>query len=173
MRRSDSEFLIRAAENAFELGERGHRVTLVEIPSQRVTAVDTGCPPEPPVYIQGEPFLPGTEGRRGFDWTPAPEAPSWMQLAWLLKDLGEWLSMLAEAQVTVEGLESPLADWCDVRVRDGDTRLRVRIALSGRTDALDFPGMYLHDLFREGRSQAHLVPGRAPADRLMDLRDVL
>lgn len=71
------------------------------------------------------------------------------------------------------GFESPLPDWCDVLVRDGDTAYRVRIALAGREEPLDFPSMYLRDMFAEGRHREHVAPEPTQGMRVVDLRGVL
>ncbi|MBT2510764.1 hypothetical protein J7I98_34075 [Streptomyces sp. ISL-98] len=170
----DSEFLTRASEAAFELGADGYRLSTVTIKSRHIAFTDTGIAPDPPLYAEGEPPpVPGREGRREYDWQPATDAPAWMNMAWLLEDLAAWIVALANEHVTLVGAESPHPHWCDVLVRDGDTAYRVRIALAGRRDPLDFPGMYLRDLFAEGRHRDHLAPAPEEGTPLVDLRTVL
>ncbi|MBH1937263.1 hypothetical protein I5Q34_23840 [Streptomyces sp. AV19] len=170
----DSRFLTRASEAAFDLGADGYRVSELRISSRQLAFTDTGVAGEPPLYAGGEPPpVPGREGRREYDWQPATEAPSWMQMAWLLEDMATWIEPLADEQVTLIGVESPLPDWCDVLVRHGDTAYRVRIALADRTEPLDFPGMYLRDMFAEGRHRKYVAPGTEQGMPVADLRGVL
>ncbi|MFD9460908.1 hypothetical protein [Streptomyces sp. NPDC060027] len=169
MAEPDGEFLTHASEVAFDLGSDRLRVTALTLRSRSIECTEIGGPSEPPVYAEGEPPGTGREARRTYDWQPAADAPSWMNMAWLLEDLAAWVDPMAEDGITLLGLEAPEPDWCDVLVLDGDSRLRVRIALAGRRDVLDFPGMFLRDLFAEGRSRAHLTEDRS----VVDLRDVL
>ncbi|MFJ2441363.1 MULTISPECIES: hypothetical protein [unclassified Streptomyces] len=62
-----------------------------------------------------------------------------MHLAWLLADLGEWVTPMTERHITVIGVDSPESEMCDVLLRDGDTEYRARIALARRKQPLDFP----------------------------------
>ncbi|MFF1419838.1 hypothetical protein [Streptomyces sp. NPDC058280] len=171
----DSEFLTRASEAAFELGADGYRVSVITVLSRQIAFIDTGTDttPGPPLYAQGEPLVPGREGRRVYDWQPATEAPSWMLMAWLLEDLATWIDPLAGEHVTLTGVEAPVPHWCDVLVRADDTAYRVRIALADRDELLDFPGMYLRDLFAEGRQHQYLTPGPDQGIPVVDLRGVL
>ncbi|MEU4686838.1 hypothetical protein [Streptomyces xinghaiensis] len=169
----DSEFLTHASEAAFELGLDRFRLSSLTIPSRQMVFMESDGPPEPPVYAEGEPPVPGREGRRVHDWQPAADAPSWMNMAWLLDDLASWIAPMAEEHITVTGLEAPTPEWCDVLVADGDTRLRVRIALAHRREPLDFPGMYLRDMFTEGRYRTYLAPGLAEDRPVVDLRAIL
>jgi hypothetical protein len=170
-----SAFLTRASENVFELGRDGYRLSALTVGECRLTLIDTGTAGDPPVYADGEPPVPGREGRREYDWQPAPTAPSWMHMAWLLEDLATWVDPLFEEGVTLDGIDAPHAQHCDVLVRHEDTAYRVRIALTGRRDQLDFPGMYLRDMFTEGRHHAHLAAAAADPGgaALVDLRGVL
>lgn len=169
----DSVFLIRASEAAFDLGSDGYLLTSATIATRQLAFTDTGTSPEPPRYADGAPPVPGREGRREHDWQPAADAPGWMQLAWLLEDLATWAEPLAEEDITLAGLESPVPDRCDVLLRDGDTAYRVRIGLTGRNVLLDFPGMYLRDLFTEGRHHARLTHDPAHPTPVVDLRGLL
>ncbi|GGX10414.1 hypothetical protein GCM10010297_35000 [Streptomyces malachitofuscus] len=169
----DSEFLTHASEVAFDLGCDRFRVTGLTVQSRQITFCEIDGASEPPVYAEGEPPETGREGRRTYDWQPAAGAPSWMNMAWLLEDLAAWVGQMAEDRITVIGLEAPEADWCDVLVLDGDSRYRVRIALANRRDPLDFPGIYLRDMFAEGRYRTYLAPGLVQGLPLVDLRDVL
>lgn len=58
-------------------------------------------------------------------------------------------------------------------VRDGDTAYRVRIALAGREEPLDFPSMYLRDMFAEGRHREHVAPEPTQGMPVVDLLGVL
>ncbi|MFI1438659.1 hypothetical protein [Streptomyces fructofermentans] len=169
----DSEFLTHASEVAFELGPDRFRISALTIGSRQITFTETDGPPQPPLYADGEPPQPGRAGRREHDWQPAIDAPPWMTLAWLLEDLATWIRQMADDHITVIGLEAPEPDWCDLLIRDGDSIHRVRIAVAGRRDVLDFPGMYLRDLFAEGRYRDHLSPGLSGALPVVDLRTVL
>ncbi|MFD9908764.1 hypothetical protein [Streptomyces sp. NPDC059063] len=172
----DTAFLLHASEAAFEWGQDGFRITAVDLSSREITLADTGEPAGPPAYEQGEPPVPGREGRRAYDWQPAVHAPHWMNLAWLLEDMATWVPQLAEEQVTLTGIAAPVADWCDVLTHTRDGSFRVRIKLAQRDELLDFPGMYLRDLFAEARHLRHLAPSassHAGDARLVDLRDVL
>ncbi|MFD8970643.1 hypothetical protein ACFV0C_37600 [Streptomyces sp. NPDC059568] len=148
-------------------------MSTLTVASRQLAFTDTGVAPGPPRYADGAPPVPGRAGRREYDWQPAVEAPSWMQLAWLLEDLATWIDPLAEEHVTLIGVESSVAHWCDVLVRDGDTEYRVRIALADREDLLDFPGIYLRDLFAEGRQRRYLVAEPREEMAVVDLRGVL
>lgn len=169
----DSEFLTHASEVAFDLGLGRFRISALTIQSRQITLTETDGPAQPPLYADGEPPQPGRAGRREHDWQPATAAPSWMNLSWLLEDLATWVQPMADDHITVVGLEAPEPDWCDVLLLDGDSTYRVRIALAGRREVLDFPGMYLRDLFTEGRYRAHLTPGLAGELPVVDLRTVL
>lgn len=166
---SESGFLGRLADAVFELGADGFRLTAVSLEDRSVSFGDTVQVPGPPSYVQGELPATGRAGRREYDWQPAPEAPEYLHLAWLLADLAEWVTALAEKRIAVTGVEAPEPGWCDVLVRDGDTAYRVRIGLAGRTEPLDFPGMYLLELFAEGRYRRYLTADA----QVVDLRGVL
>ncbi|MCZ4514001.1 hypothetical protein O3Q52_38880 [Streptomyces sp. ActVer] len=169
----DSEFLTHASEVAFELGLDRFRVTGLTLHSRQITFTEIDGASEPPVYSEGEPPETGREGRRKYDWQPAAGAPSWMNMAWLLEDLAAWVGQMAEDRIALIGLEAPESDWCDVLVLDGDSRYRVRIALANRRDLLDFPGMYLREMFTEGRYRTYLAPDLAQDQPVVDLRNVL
>lgn len=169
----DSEFLTHASEVAFELGLDRFRISTLTVRSRQITFTETDGPAQPPLYADGEPPQPGRAGRREYDWQPAVAAPSWMNTAWLLEDLATWVQPLADDHITVDGLEAPEPDWCDVLLGYGDSAYRVRIAVAGRNQVLDFPGMYLRDLFTEGRHRAQLTPGPAGEVPVVDLRTVL
>ncbi|MFJ5773585.1 hypothetical protein [Streptomyces sp. NPDC093094] len=173
MTAGDSEFLSHASEVAFDLGRDRLRLRALDIPSRRIEFAETAQPLPPPAYEHGEPPDTGREGRRTHDWQPAADAPAWMNLAWLLDDLAAWAGQMAEDRVVVQGLDAPHPDRCDLLLLDGDTRYRVRIALAGREELLDHPGMFLRDLFAEGRARAHLVRDAGEDRALVDLRAVL
>jgi hypothetical protein len=166
---SDSKFLTHASEVAFDLGRDSFRVAALTLRSRTIEFMQTSGPPEPPVYFEGEP--PGTdrEARRKYDWQPAADAPPWMNMAWLLEDLASWIGPMADDRISIVGIEAPEPYWCDVLVLDGDSRYRVRISLANRRDILDFPGMYLRDMFAEGRYRKYLAGNRS----LVDLRGTL
>ncbi|WP_051856157.1 hypothetical protein [Streptomyces sp. NRRL B-1347] len=173
---SDTAFLLRAAEAAFDLGRDGFHITAIDIPSRKITCADTGQSAKQPAYEQGEPPVPGRQGRREYDWQPAVDAPPWMNMAWLLEDMATWIPQLAEDQVTLTGFSAPTANWCDVRVRTREGNYQIRIKLADRRQTLDFPGMYLRDLFAEARHLQYLVPSASSDARdaqVVDLRDVL
>ncbi|MFF3614858.1 hypothetical protein [Streptomyces sp. NPDC002580] len=165
----DSEFLTRVSEVAFDLGQDRFRLTSLGLRSRTMEFSEVVGPSEPPVYFEGEPPGTGREARRVYDWQPAADAPSWMNMAWLLDDLAAWVDQMAGDGITLVGLEAPEPHWCDVLVLDGDTRCRVRMALADRRDVLDFPGMYLREMFAEGRYDAYLTEDRS----VVDLRGVL
>jgi hypothetical protein len=158
---------------AFDLGRDRFRLRALDIPSRRIEFTETERPLPPPVYDQGEPPDTSREGRRTYDWQPAADAPAWMNLAWLLDDLAVWVGQMAEDHITLQGVDAPLPDRCDVLLLDGDTRCRARIALSGREEPLDHPGMFLRDLFAEGRSRRYLTEDAGEDRRVVDLRGVL
>ncbi|NEA44558.1 hypothetical protein [Streptomyces sp. SID11385] len=166
---ADSAFLTHASEAAFDLGEDRFRLTTLRIHPRSVAFTETEGPAQPPVYREGPPPGTGREARRTYDWQPAAAAPAWMNMAWLLDDLAAWVGQMAEDHVVLAGVESPEPDWCDVLVRDGDTPYRARLALAARDEVLDYPGMYLRELFAEGRHRDHL----AENGTLVDLRGVL
>ncbi|MEU0332817.1 hypothetical protein [Streptomyces sp. NPDC006193] len=165
----DSEFLTHASEVAFDLGRDRFRVTALTLRSRTIAFTEISGPSQPPVYFEGEPPGTGREARRTYDWQPAADAPSWMNMAWLLEDLAAWVGQMAEDRITLVGIEAPEPDWCDVLVLDGDSRYRVRIALADRDEVLDFPGMYLREMFAEGRYRSYLTEDRS----VVDLRGVL
>ncbi|GAA2251695.1 hypothetical protein GCM10010232_44730 [Streptomyces amakusaensis] len=169
----ESMFLAHASEVAFDAGLDRFRVSSLTLGSRRLGLTEADGPPQPPVYRDGEPPVPGREGRRAYDWQPAADAPSWMNMAWLLEDLAVWVHQMADDRITVTGVEAPEPDWCDVLVLDGDSRYRARLRLAGRDEPLDFPGMYLRDLFAEGRWRDRLVPGRVGGVPVVDLRDTV
>ncbi|MET8556297.1 hypothetical protein ABZV64_15225 [Streptomyces sp. NPDC004959] len=165
----DGEFLTHAAEVAFDLGGDRFRLTALRMRSRAVEFTETGGPAEPPVYREGAPPGTGREARRVYDWQPAAGAPSWMNMAWLLDDLAAWAGQMAADDVALAGVEAPEPHWCDVLVRDGDTPYRARLTLADRDEVLDYPGMYLRELFAEGRHRDHLTENGS----LVDLRGVL
>ncbi|MGX9921663.1 hypothetical protein ACWIG4_17615 [Streptomyces sp. NPDC002248] len=166
---ADSAFLTHASEVAFDLGEDRFRLTTLRIRPRRVEFTEVDGPARPPVHREGPPPGTGREARRTYDWQPAAAAPSWRNMAWLLDDLAAWVGQMAEDHVVLAGVESPEPDWCDVLVRDGDTPYRARLALAARDEVLDYPGMYLRELFAEGRHRDHLTENGT----LVDLRGVL
>ncbi|MFG2196141.1 hypothetical protein [Streptomyces sp. NPDC048639] len=168
----DSIFLTRTSESVFDLGLDGYRLSALDITGRSLTMIDTGTAGDPPQYADGPPPVPGREGRRKHDWQPAPAAPSWMQMAWLLEDLATWAESMAEEHVTLTGIDAPQPQWCDILLRDGDA-YRVRIALTGRDEPLDFPGMYLRDLVTEGRHRDHLTTDETSDVPVVDMRRIL
>ncbi|MFE1440028.1 hypothetical protein [Streptomyces sp. NPDC058739] len=173
MAAGDSEFLSHASEVAFDLGRDRFRLRALDIAARRIEFAQTEEPLPPPVYEQGEPPATDRRGRRRYDWQPAADAPAWMNLAWLLDDLAAWIGVMAEDHITVQGLDAPEPGHCDVLLLDGDTRLRARVALTARTEPLDHPGMFLRDLFAEGRSRGYLVRDAGEDGWVVDLRGVL
>ncbi|WEV27980.1 hypothetical protein OYE22_24515 [Streptomyces sp. 71268] len=168
---TSTPFLARAAEAAMTMGGDGYRLLHLDIPTRRLTFADTGAAPAPGIFLHGSPRQAADRAwRADHDWQPAPKSPPHLQLAWLLDDMSTWLADLSEIQVTVDGLDAPVPDWCDVLLRDGDTRLRARVQLANRNEPLDFPGMYLRDLFAEGRASDY-VADEFP--HVVDLRTVL
>ncbi|MFI2029001.1 hypothetical protein [Streptomyces buecherae] len=168
---TSTPFLARAAEAAMNMGADGYRLLHLDIPTRRLTFTDTGTVPEPGVFPHGSPQQVADRAWRAHhDWQPAPESPPYLQMAWLLDDMSTWLADLSEIQVTVDGLAAPEPDWCDVLIRDGDTRLQARVQLADRSEPLDFPGMYLRDLFAEGRASHYIADG---SPKVVDLRAVL
>ncbi|MGW3917385.1 hypothetical protein ACWEBX_38820 [Streptomyces sp. NPDC005070] len=165
----DSEFLTHAAEVAFDLGLDRFRVTKLTLRSRAIEFTEVGGPSEPPVYFGGEPPGTGREARRTYDWQPGADAPAWMNMAWLLDDLAAWVDQMAVDRITLIGIEAPEPHSCDVLVLDGDSRYHVRLALADRRDVLDFPGMYLREMFAEGRYRAYLLEDQP----VVDLRGVL
>lgn len=168
----DSEFLSRSSEVAFDLGLDGFQVSAIAVQPRQVTFTATDGPVSPPSYREGEPSVPGRAGRREHDWQPAVDAPAWMVMAWLLEDMATWITPLAEDHIFVLGFEAPSQDWCDVLLLDGDVRYRVRIRLAHRRELLDFPGMYLRDMFSEGRQHAYISSEAGSKEQVVDLRDV-
>ncbi|MFF1717152.1 hypothetical protein [Streptomyces sp. NPDC058268] len=169
----DSEFFTRASEAAFDLGLDGFRVSAIAVQPRQVTFTATDGPVDPPVYAEGEPPVPGRAGRREHDWQPAANAPSWMNMAWLLEDMATWITPLAQDHVLMLGIQSASHDWCDVLLRDSEDRYRVRIGLARRRELLDFPGMYLRDMFAEGRQHQYLSPEVQQDEQVVDLRNIL
>ncbi|MGW3667430.1 hypothetical protein [Streptomyces sp. NPDC005141] len=165
----DSEFLTHAAEVTFDLGLDSFRVTKLTLGSRAIEFTEVSGESEPPVYLEGEPPGEGREARRMYDWQPAASAPAWMNMAWLLDDLASWVDQMADDHITLIGIEAPESHWCDVLLLDGDSRYRVRMTLADRREILDFPGMYLREMFIEGRYRAYLVEGQP----VVDLRAVL
>ncbi|MER5257917.1 hypothetical protein [Streptomyces sp. NPDC002855] len=169
----DSEFLTRASEAAFDLAQEGFRVSAIAVQPRQVSFTATDGPVAPPAYAEGEPPVPGRAGRREHDWQPAAHAPSWMNMAWLLEDMATWITPLAEDHILTIGFQSTSQDWCDVLLLDGEAPYRVRIGLAHRHELLDFPGMYLRDMFAEGRQHNYLSPEVQQHEQVVDLRNIL
>ncbi|MEU8794568.1 hypothetical protein [Streptomyces sp. NPDC048643] len=165
----DSKFLTHASEAAFDLGRDSFRVTTLKLRPRTIEFTQTSGPPAPPLYFEGEPPATDREARRIYDWQPAADAPAWMNMAWLLDDLASWVGPMADDRISIVGIEASEPDWCDVLVLDGDSSYRVRISLANRREILDFPGMYLRDMFAEGRYRTYLTQDPS----LIDLRNIL
>ncbi|MEV7864749.1 hypothetical protein AB0P17_01275 [Streptomyces sp. NPDC088124] len=164
----ESEFLERTADVVFELGPDGFRLTTLSLKDRTFSFHDSGHVPGPASYVQGAPPATTREGRREYDWQPAADAPAYLHLAWLLAELSEWETAMTEKHVTIVRVECPDPGTCDLLLLDGDTTYRVRVALAQRKKPLDFPGMYLLELFAEGRHRQYLA---GPVT--VDLREVL
>ncbi|MFF4904049.1 hypothetical protein ACFY2T_04235 [Streptomyces sp. NPDC001260] len=93
----DSEYLTHASEVVFDLGRDRFRLTALSLQSRTIAFTETSGPSEPPAHFEGEPPGTGREARRTYDWQPAADAPSWMNMAWLLDDLAAWVGISAAA----------------------------------------------------------------------------
>ncbi|WP_154685998.1 hypothetical protein [Streptomyces himastatinicus] len=98
---------------------------------------------------------------------PAASSPAWAHLAWLLRELPfvqAFREYGHEGGPTLCGVEVPSRQWAEVLTEHHGERWRVRVALEGRTEPIEFPGMVIGELFGEGRhrelAESHLVdPG--------------
>lgn len=169
---ADTAFLIHVSDTAFELGPHGFHLIAVTMRPRQFTCADTGVKPAPPAYVSGPP-PESHQQRRAVFWQPAPEAPPYLHLAWLVNEIATELSALAEEAITVFGIDSPTTSWAELRAAFRDTSYRVRIGLAGRDEPLDFPGMYLREMFTAGRHRRYLATGTAAETPLIDLRGVL
>ncbi|GGZ30467.1 hypothetical protein [Streptomyces poonensis] len=170
---TDGEFLSHVSEVVFDLGMDRLRLTNLDVASRRMTVALIPGPFQPPLYAEGEPPDTSRQGRRTYDWQPAVHAPAWMTMAWLLEDIAAFSGQMADDHIAVTGLEAPTSQICDLLVRDGDSHYRVRIALADREQLLDNPGMFLHEVFAEGRYRNYLRTPSGADTAIVDLRDVL
>lgn len=170
---TDGEFVSHVSEVVFDLGIDHLRLAGLDVSSRRMTIELIPGPLQPPLYAEGEPPDTSRQGRRTYDWQPAIGAPAWMTMAWLLEDVAAFSSLMADAHIAVTGLEAPTSGTCDLLVRDGDSHYRVRIALANREQLLDNPGMFLYELFAEGRYRDYLHTPPGADTPIVDLSDVL
>ncbi|MFI0778089.1 hypothetical protein [Streptomyces sp. NPDC021212] len=99
---------------------------------------------------------------------PTASSPAWAHLAWLLWELPfvqAFREYGREGGPTLCGVEVPSRRWADVLAEHRGERWRVRVALEGRTEPIEFPGMVIGELFGEGRHRTLAVEG---ASRLLD-----
>ncbi|QLH21635.1 hypothetical protein [Streptomyces sp. Rer75] len=93
---------------------------------------------------------------------PAASSPAWAHLAWLLRELPfvhAFREYGQEGGPTLRGVEAPSRRWADVLTEHHGERWRVRVALEGRTEPIEFPGMAIGELFGEGRHRTLAVEG--------------
>lgn len=94
---------------------------------------------------------------------PAAFSPAWAHLAWLLRELPfvhAFREYGHEGGPTLLGVEAPSRRWADVLTEHRGERWRVRVALEGRTEPIEFPGMVIGEVFGEGRHRTLAVEGQ-------------
>jgi hypothetical protein len=176
--------LTRVSDAVVDMAPYFLRLSVVGIePAREVAFVEVSGEPVPPPYDPAKSFplalipetgdFPSHELRRQSFWQPGAAAPSYLHLAWLLEDLGQATAELADAGVTVARIDSPSAEYVDVTFtsdcppRSGTHRIRFR--LEDRAGPLEFPAMYVRDLFASGDHDRLRVSGEG----VIDLRDIL
>lgn len=184
--RDAGAFLRRASDAAVDLGPLGLRLTSV--------AVEPGClggftadesPPTEPTDLDAAfplALIPASgafashEERRTSYWQPAAAAAGYLHLAWLLNDLADEASRLAESGLVLVGVESPDPSYADVLLgagtREGAPCHRVRFRLTHRTGPLEWPGMWLREILTEG-TYARWVTLDPGLGEVVDVRDVV
>jgi hypothetical protein len=170
-----------------ELIDRGPDVPLTEVSFEAQGDLRVTVPKTPPVTRRGMGFrlrLAAPEPheasfsnhahRREYYWLPAADAPAYVQLAWLLAELANGLPELIETGVRPLGLTATDAH-ADLRVRYpglGGPVYRLRIGLGGRSTPMEFPAIFIAELFQGGRQERWLDRTEA-GEPLVDLRGVL
>ncbi|WP_432095645.1 hypothetical protein [Streptomyces sp. bgisy100] len=218
-------FLTNISDALVDLGPAGiHLTSLTLTPSHQAVLTQTDqtvhgrLPDTADVFPLAE-LPPGGrfashEQRREAFWQPAPHAPAYLHLAWLLNELGEELNTLRAAGLILLRAESPEPDSVDLILvhhplhtaaeppanvsPEGETRCqasyqppetgqdqrvtgtstgttyRVRIQLQHRGHPLEFPAMYLRELFEESRHTRWMTTSTTHSPLpLVDLRSVL
>ncbi|NDU74530.1 hypothetical protein GWI34_18105 [Actinomadura sp. DSM 109109] len=114
------------------------------------------------------------EERRRAYWQPAPEAPGGFQVAWLLDGFAEDIGGFTAARLRLERMTVSPAGHADIAVRweEGPGRAcTFRVLIENRTEPLDFPALYIRDIF-EGR-HPRWDAGAAGLPPFVDLRSLL
>ncbi|GLF94093.1 hypothetical protein [Streptomyces yaizuensis] len=165
-----ARFLVRVGDVAFRAGPRGIELCRIDCEERHVTFRDAGDPdPRLPVFPVG-PVPDDDEERKDWVWMPAAPSPAWAHLAWLVGELGDQFGALRDHGVRLVDVDIPGRAWADLGVTHGGERWRVRVALEGGAEPIEFPACFIGELFTERRHTRYLVP---VAGNLVDLTDVL
>ncbi|MFF0723619.1 hypothetical protein [Streptomyces sp. NPDC004134] len=155
-------FFQQVSDMAFKGGPLGIELTRLDAVGQTFTFRKA---PEPdPLVLAGEAgAVPADDRERaGTEWAPLPASPAWAHLAWLLAELPAVQAFREygpEGGPALRGVVVPSRRWADVLVEHRGEEWRVRVALQGRTEPIEFPGMAIGELFGEGRHRRLAVAG--------------
>ncbi|TGB16093.1 hypothetical protein [Streptomyces sp. MZ04] len=156
-----ARFLGEVSELAFEAGPRGLELRHVDLESS--TCAFRHVPgPDPRVVVRADGGLPPEQAEAEPGGMPLPSSPPWAHLAWLVGELPFLHSFRGygpQGGPELCGVDVPTREWAEVLVEHHGERWRVRVALEGRTEPIEFPGMVIGEMFGEGRFRQMLVQG--------------
>lgn len=157
-----SAFFQQVSDMAFKSGPLGIELTRVDAVSQTF-AFRKVPEPDPRVPVGEAGAVPADDRERaGTEWAPRPASPAWAHLAWLLAELPfvhAFREYGPEGGPALRGVVVPSREWADVLVEHHCEQWRVRVALRGRTEPIESPGMVIGELFGEGRHRRLAVAG--------------
>ncbi|MGW1375025.1 hypothetical protein ACWD6P_12235 [Streptomyces sp. NPDC002446] len=158
-------FLRSVSDLVFKGGPLGIELTHLDVADRTFTFREVPeADPRIPVTEAGA--VPADDAERdGLLWTPQPSSPAWAHLAWLVRELPflhAFREYGPEGGPELRGVDAPSREWADVLVEHRGERWRVRVALEGRTEPIEFPGMVIGELFGEGGHRQLVVEEGAP-----------
>ncbi|WP_063734325.1 hypothetical protein [Streptomyces sp. RTd22] len=162
-----SAFFQQVSHMVFKGGPLGMELTRMDAVG-RLFTFRQADEPDARAVVGAAGAVPADDAERdGTLWAPQPSSPAWAHLAWLLRELPfvqAFREYGHEGGPTLCGVEAPSRRWAEVLTEHHGERWRVRVALEGRTEPIEFPGMVIGELFGEGRhrelAESHLVdPG--------------
>jgi hypothetical protein len=157
-------FFQQVSDMAFKGGPLGLELTRLDAVSRTFT-FRQAHEPDPRALVSAAGAVPADDAERGeMLWAPQPSSPAWAHLAWLLRELPfvhTFRKYGPEGGPALCGVEAPSRQWADVLAEHQGELWRVRVALEGRTEPIEFPGMVIGELFGEGQHRELAVEGES------------
>ncbi|WP_159030111.1 hypothetical protein [Kitasatospora albolonga] len=155
-------FLQNVSDMVFKGGPLGIELTHLDVVGRTFTFRQVPkADPRPLVSVAGA--VPADDAERSaLLWMPEPPSPAWAHLAWLVRELPllhAFREYGPEGGPELRGVRVPSPEWAEVLVEHRGDAWRVRVALDGRSEPIEFPGMVIGELFGEGDHRKWLVEG--------------